>query len=735
MELNTQVYNSENTSVDEDNALRYTAFSSLPINTKFDISGAYAMGGGMYNPYCNRGVIFGGDMYKQVSTVPPDYVHHKMPDHNYAYTRSYVPLFFQTGQTGNAQVGYIRGGYNPPLPYQVNTQSLSCPSMRTSTWSSTNNDHWSPNATAFNNTIVSAYSGYMLNGFRFDGMVVLVEVRGTDVPGGTAQTAALDDYDFANYPCITNVSITPYNGDKQARTRMRIGNTNVNFAPSCPIEGTQKVIQIKYKSSDHTYEVQDKTSDYTSQYNLFGRGLLQIGAINSGSGTDEGKGFDVGMYTFLRHDYNEMSYTSNYWYDMTHDDICHMVATLGFYFAGTTSAATSSLTGSGATDDHLYCPVPTGDIYMGDYVQGEDIKDAPNADNGDGDDPFDWWKDNGVSPDPDTNDYTKDTPLNRPTITAFGAFNRAYAMSQSNLNDLCNYLWNTNDSVFDALVDGLRLYGENPMNALIDCRMYPFDILSYISSSGSTPITIGRNRTTVTGVYLGNTTNCIIDLGACQWREYHKNFLDYAPYSGGEIYIPYVGKYSLDPNIYCGHTVQVYLIVDFMTGACQAVVYCDGIATEYKSGQMGVDVPMSGVNAAQWASGVLGGIASTANGALGTAANIATGNFLGAAGSAINTAVNAIDTYNTPLTVSTQGTATAATGQWLPQQAYLTVFTPVVNAPSTYGSTIGYACNFTASIGSLSGFTVCANANVSSGFASEDERREIEQILKSGFYA
>ena len=63
MELNDNYYTDVNTEIDEDYSLRYTPFANLPLNSQFDVSGAFGMCGGAFSPLCNQGIVYGGDFY------------------------------------------------------------------------------------------------------------------------------------------------------------------------------------------------------------------------------------------------------------------------------------------------------------------------------------------------------------------------------------------------------------------------------------------------------------------------------------------------------------------------------------------------------------------------------------------------------------------------------------------------------------------------------------------------
>ena len=164
-----------------------------------------------------------------------------------------------------------------------------------------------------------------------------------------------------------------------------------------------------------------------------------------------------------------------------------------------------------------------------------------------------------------------------------------------------------------------------------------------------------------------------------------------------------------------------------MTGVCEAVVYRDGLATDFKSGVIGVDVPVTGGNAAQWANGVVSAALSGANGI----ASIATGNPIGGTMQVLGAVQSG---FNNPYNPAQKGSASSSCGQWMPQHAYLLIHSPIRQVPPSYGSTIGYACEYTSTLGANHGYTVCADVNINNNFATENERQEIIDLLKGGIF-
>lgn len=747
---------------DENKKIKYQPFSAISINTKFDISAQYCLSGGKFSPLCNFGVVYGGKR----TTAGKDFINSVL---NRAYYDSYCGLFLVKGSPQSGDIGNLLP--TKRMPANFNTyKNFYTISSRHASWDTVNANYsgcWEPYAESYAE-ISRMYptTASICTDFRYAYLVLYITVTGYSSPNyeGTAYGAPLDEYDFDNYPYITRIIASGFyygkgggeTSDNRSDTIMSIGRAyEKDF-----------IIPYSYYSIEAgDWVVEDVSSNYSPTYNMIFSNDLYLAtdaftSINLGTSTYDtlctfGKYCQLYSLTSIG---EPPSYADRSCYSvkMTKEEAEKIVSTYGLYWTGTRDVAISAVTGSNADSDLLRCPVADSDgVFRGKFYRGRDIAKAPNADWGiDDDDPYGWKDDNGVIDDPfiDDNDYTDDTPLNTPTITAFGAFNRAYAMTQQSLNDLSNYLWNQSDNVFQSLVQGLALFGNNPMDALIDCRMYPFPVTNYLSNSGAQKITLGRTETDIYGVYLGNTSNCVIDMGSCVWQKYHtgktkqESFLDYSPYSQGVLYVPYVGMFDLSADKYAGQTLHVYLIVDFMTGVCEVAIYRDRLLMETRTGQMGVNIPMSGVNAAQWAMGVMSGIGRAMSGVGEMAGSIKLGSTKSMQGpqatfdldvgdylKGLGDTVGGIcDAVWTPLPVQQHGVASAGTAQWLPQKCYLFVSSPENIEPSTYGHSVGYACEKSATLGALSGFTKCINPDVSGFGGTQIEKHLLETLLENG---
>lgn len=365
--------------------------------------------------------------------------------------------------------------------------------------------------------------------------------------------------------------------------------------------------------------------------------------------------------------------------------------------------------------------------------------------------------------DTDTNQYTDDIPLNQPPFTTIDKFSRYYALSSTDLKDFCDFIYTDDTSVIARIIDGLKLNGENPMNFMLGLRMLPFNLMSYIHSEQEE---IGFGNGVYTGVQAEKITkdSFIVDLGTCKFNRYHKNFLDYEPYTTAKLYIPYCGEISVPTSVFVGHEINVKLIVDVTTGSCIGVVYKDKIPAMYANGVIGVEIPIIGTNATEYvntaidlagkfasgaaqagtnlammgtttfsaSSGAIGNFSATASTSTTSSSKVNIPNALGGVGQMLEAAYE-FNNMPTPLEVS--GTGMAFSGFYKPQYCYFVIQQSVPMNVQGYAENIGYACLESGTISDyVDCFIVANNPKVQPSTATYSETSELNELLSTGVW-
>ncbi len=291
-----------------------------------------------------------------------------------------------------------------------------------------------------------------------------------------------------------------------------------------------------------------------------------------------------------------------------------------------------------------------------------------------------------------------------------------YNVTPTEMSNLADYLWSTN------FIDSFKKFFSNPSDSLISLVGYPVDV----KSSGAKNIKIGYMDS---GVSSHAITDYIqeFDLGSVYIPKFYNNFLDNNPYTKVSIYLPFIGSCSLDSDIVVGATIKIKYRVELLTANCVALLSVSNINGTYPiyqfNGNLGMQFPLSsGSYASIYKNLISTGISAVAAYASGGALTPL------AIASAANTVVGSKSE------VSKSGNMNGSSGYCGILKPYVIVERPVTDIPSSYAKYNGVVTNTSLNIGSLQGYCVMENVDVSTIPCSESERAEITNLLLNGFF-
>ena len=258
---------------------------------------------------------------------------------------------------------------------------------------------------------------------------------------------------------------------------------------------------------------------------------------------------------------------------------------------------------------------------------------------------------------------------------------------------------------------------------LVDCIISLSILPVSPTTAGNAEITIGGYAS---GVYSDYVTDqyFVLDCGNLTVPEFYGCYLDYAPYTEIEIYLPYIGSMRLDADTIVGKTINVTYHIDVLTGSCVAFISSDGTILYTFNGCCSQTVPITSEQYGNIAASIL-----TLAGA--TAAVIATGGAAGAviaggvaaAGSALNLSKQS---------VSKSGHLGGTAGLMAVQYPYLIITRPTVAWSENQNNFTGYPSFITSTIGSLTGYTEFESVHLDGLTCTGDEKAELELLLKGG---
>lgn len=365
----------------------------------------------------------------------------------------------------------------------------------------------------------------------------------------------------------------------------------------------------------------------------------------------------------------------------------------------------------------------------------DDIKDNTIWKMGeDGKNPFDEL-DPFDPEDVDTNDYVDEVPINRPTVEPMGKANTYYAMSGDDVEGFMSWLYSPDQSKIDNIKQGLYLYGENPLNFICSLRQFPFKIDDFCNTVEET-IHFGSGVNTGIIAKKITSTNAVIDLGSCKFPKMHgTTFLNYEPYTTAKLYIPYCDEVSVNPSDFVGHKINVKMIVDYTTGDCCAIVYCDKVPYTYANGHCAVEIPITAENANMYVENAVNFAKNTIGAVTGGVTAAATKDVAGVINAGVNLVSGVIDYSREPTPIEKSGTSTPYINFWKPQNCYFIISTADPIYTGGYGDNIGYAVRHIKRLGDCSGLVVCENVhNITPNGATAEEVEQIKALLQGGVY-
>ena len=320
---------------------------------------------------------------------------------------------------------------------------------------------------------------------------------------------------------------------------------------------------------------------------------------------------------------------------------------------------------------------------------------------------------------------------NVPSLSGLSFFSNLYALSYSALKNMSATLYSADDAKMQEFIDGLKLMGANPIDAIVSIRLYPFsfDTVSYTNANfwqkGISSIRFGRTELTMSEeVYKASGFGSIVlNCGSIVVRGKHNNFLDYEPFSKVTLWLPYVGFVNLSFSEIADRELSVRYFVDLLTGSAMACVYINNNLYTNIQTQLSIELPITATqNSSKSITTALSLVKSTGN---------LVNSPLTAAIDTINTASQALLTSNST-NFQTKGNYNSNLYQMCDQRVLLIHETPEI-LNEDYQEINGYVLNETRTVGEFSGFCTFENVQINCD-GTEDEKRQIKEILESGVY-
>ena len=382
-----------------------------------------------------------------------------------------------------------------------------------------------------------------------------------------------------------------------------------------------------------------------------------------------------------------------------------------------------------------------------DFIDGN--KDSSEADN---------WNDisNQYPPSNLTGIDDDDTDMGEVYLRPF--FSQQYICSASALQEISNAFFDTDSGgitgIVDDIIQGLRMYGNDVSSAIQGLMFFPINLNDVFTSTQS-------QNYIYFGGYQFNMTNSVnkiiypngyVDFGSFVLKPSFNSYRDHSPYMRLYCFLAYCGWIELDVDRYLGKTVNVRYYIDTRTGGCLACIFSGGVLTDYTTGQMGVQMPITTTSYTDYANAQLQTLLTFGNSTASNVGNItqmggqlasvgfgastiatasiglgAVGVGLGATKTLYGLTQNNINNFN-----KTKGGSTGILNMFLPQECLFLFEMQDADETRNERSLQGYPSNASGQLQSFSGYLEVDSVNLVCGGATDNEKAQIVAMLKSG---
>ena len=311
-----------------------------------------------------------------------------------------------------------------------------------------------------------------------------------------------------------------------------------------------------------------------------------------------------------------------------------------------------------------------------------------------------------------TFDKTSDT-ISLPSLPNISASNCGFVdlfkMSLANTLSLSNFLWTNIDEIGETL----RKVLSNPMDAIISLSLTNITL----PSGADVEIKLGGFPTGVHGERTASQF-AVVDCGTITVPLYWGTALDYSPNAKAEIYLPCIGTQPINIDDILGKNVQVVYHCDLLSGACIAYILVNDSVMYQYTGNVITQIPLSSSSCLELYKAVISTVGTVATAS-------ATGDVVGAASSVANL-------MSSKPTIQRGGTISGNTGSLCIKKPYITLIRAEQSLPSGYQEERGFPCNVYMNFSELHGYTEIDSVKLKDIGATDMEKEEIIQLLKTG---
>ena len=296
-----------------------------------------------------------------------------------------------------------------------------------------------------------------------------------------------------------------------------------------------------------------------------------------------------------------------------------------------------------------------------------------------------------------------------------------YRLSKEDLKSFFTDLWSLDFS--DIIFNQVTGVYSNLVENVISLRWFPVPLQALGEIGTTEGIKLGYTTLKTACTTLQSAAPLMAG-GAFDIKPVYKSYMDYAPYTDIQVFLPFYGMLDLDTNLFMKHLLSVQYTVDIASGLITYYISRDDTIVQQVQAKCGIDIPITLSSMIDVASEISNNVVSKS---VSLASATAAGSPIGMVGSVLGNTSAPHMKYLSG--ISENG---ALYGN---RKVTLFIKHPQYNRPGNYASTVGYPSYGKFKLSSLSGFTVVENPRLSmTDKMSLSEYEEIIEFLQGGIY-
>lgn len=317
------------------------------------------------------------------------------------------------------------------------------------------------------------------------------------------------------------------------------------------------------------------------------------------------------------------------------------------------------------------------------------------------------------------------------TLDAVGG--RVYLLDSSAMNNFIDGFFDEDDTIIDELVKGLKMFGSDPTESIIDIYATPINLKAFCNVTNTNAVKVGNYI--IRGINGCRVLNnrVLHQLGQVSirgtyndWRDLDANYI---------LYLPYVGFINLDTEKYINRTFTIKMATDVHTGNIKYYLFSGGNVLDTYEGCVHMSCPLTNANYHNIPNKLSTGFNSILSTTTQVAGAFGGGSPLGltallAGGSGITEMAGTMAGFKDAKTTGNFSSELAVNDCNYP---YLIIKQPEYLYPSRLYEEFGYPDDSIANLKEYKGYVQVNEVNLTTT-ATKAEIEEIESLLHEGVY-